>query len=194
MSNLPPALPGGVLVLSSSAVIDAPIEKVWDLLLNFHTYSEWYFSEPDALVMTNTPSMNNRNAFVHKHIIVDPSTNEPLPDQTPREGLHLLMEVHIPPNEDRSHPPTSRPRELITALDHESHRIAWRNLLPSWFLSAERWQALSVVENGKTLYETREIMRGPAAYLVRWFLGGSLQKGFQAVADGLKTRAEQLQQ
>ncbi|PCH43154.1 hypothetical protein WOLCODRAFT_132673 [Wolfiporia cocos MD-104 SS10] len=163
MTNLPPSPYQGVLNLNASAIIDAPIEKVWDLLTNFQSYSEWW-------------------------------TKKPLPDQTPHEGAYLLMEVHIPPTEDRKHKPTSRPLEKITAVDHGSYRIAWVNLLPQWLLHAERWQALSVVEDGKTLYETREVMSGPAAWIVRWFLGADLQKGFEAVAEGLKKRAEQLQQ
>lgn len=101
------------------------------------------------------------------------------------------MEVHIPPTSDRSHTPTSRPLELITAVDPAAHRVAWKNLMPSWLLRAERWQALSVVEDGKTLYETREVMAGPGAYFVRALLSSGLQQGFQAVADGLKRQAEQ---
>ncbi|KAF9806332.1 hypothetical protein IEO21_08712 [Rhodonia placenta] len=136
MSNLPSPSFQGPLTISASSVIDAPIDKVWQILVDFTSYSEW----------------SNR----HKQLIVDSSSKEPLPDQTPREGLYLLMEVHIPPTPDRSHTPTSRPLEMITAVDPAAHRVAWKNLMPSWFLRAERWQALSVVEDGKTLYETRE--------------------------------------
>ncbi|KAI0920567.1 hypothetical protein AcV5_010271 [Taiwanofungus camphoratus] len=127
----------------------------------------------------------------HAMTIVD-SSSKPLPDQTPREGVYLLMEVHIPPTSDTSHKPTSRPLERISAVDPDAHRVAWVNLMPRWFLRAERWQALSTVEDGKTLYETREVMAGPGAWLVRWFFRAGLDEGFEAVARGLKSRAEQL--
>ncbi|OSX58079.1 hypothetical protein POSPLADRAFT_1061182 [Postia placenta MAD-698-R-SB12] len=156
MSNLPSPSFQGPLMISASSVIDAPIDKVWQILVDFTSYAEW-------------------NTSVHKQIIVDSSSKEPLPDQTPHEGSYLLMEVHIPPTSDRSHTPTSRPLELITAVDPAAHRVAWKNLMPSWLLRAERWQALSVVEDGR--HCTRR--------------GSGLQQGFQAVADGLKRQAEQ---
>ncbi|KZT68055.1 hypothetical protein DAEQUDRAFT_728312 [Daedalea quercina L-15889] len=174
MSNLPEPKFAGVLTLSSSCVIDAPIEKVWGILCNFQSYSEW-------------------NEFVHAQVIVDGKTKKPLPDQTPREGTYLLMDVFIPPSADLSRSPSSRPLEIITAVDPTNHRIAWQNCMPAWLVSAERWQVLSVVEDGKTLYETREVMGGIAAYIIKWFMYTNLMKGFQAVADGLKKRAEQLQ-
>ncbi|TFY53914.1 hypothetical protein EVJ58_g9174 [Rhodofomes roseus] len=130
----------------------------------------------------------------HAQVIVDGKTKKPLPDQTAREGTYLLMDVHIPPSPDASRPPTSRPLEIITAVDHTNYRVAWVNCMPKWLVNAERWQALSVVEGGKTLYETREVMGGIGAYFIKWFMFASLTKGFQAVADGLKKRAEQLQQ
>lgn len=129
----------------------------------------------------------------HKQILVDGKTKKPLSDQTPRDGAHMIMDVYIPPSSNSSYPPTSQPLEQITAIDHNSYRIAWRNCMPSWLVHAERWQALSMTEDGKTLYETREVMGGIGAYFIRWFLYKNLQLGFQAVADGLKKRAEQLQ-
>ncbi|EPS98875.1 hypothetical protein FOMPIDRAFT_1031190 [Fomitopsis schrenkii] len=162
MSNLPEPKFAGVVSLQASSTIDAPIEKVWDVLCNFQSYAEWL-------------------------------TKEPLSDQTPRDGAYMVMAVHIPPSSDPSRRPDSHPLEQITAVDHDNYRIAWRNCMPSWLVNAERWQALSVTEDGKTLYETREVMGGIGAYFIRWFLYKNLQLGFQAVADGLKKRAEQLQ-
>ena len=129
----------------------------------------------------------------HEQIIVDGKTKTPLSDQTPRVGAYMTMEVYIPPSSDHSRRASSRPLEQITAVEHDSYRIAWRNCMPSWLVNAERWQALSVTEDGKTLYETREVMGGIGAYLIKWFMYRNLQLGFQAVADGLKKRAEQLQ-
>lgn len=41
MSVLPPKAEDGVFAVSSSVVIDAPIQTVWDVLLDFPSYPEW---------------------------------------------------------------------------------------------------------------------------------------------------------
>ena len=41
MPALPPKAEGAVLALTASAVIDAPIDKVWSVLLDFPSYPEW---------------------------------------------------------------------------------------------------------------------------------------------------------
>ena len=113
-----------------------------------------------------------------------------LDDQTPAKGKYLLMTVHIPPAMDNSVKDQSA-FELITYYDDVSHRLAWKNLLPSWLVRAERWQALSTTEGGKTLYESREVFAGIGAYIIKWFISKNLIKSFEAMADGLKSRCEQ---
>ena len=39
-SNLPPA-PTGVFTAQASITIDAPIDHVWDILLDFSHYADW---------------------------------------------------------------------------------------------------------------------------------------------------------
>lgn len=63
--------------------------------------------------------------------------------------------------------------------------------MPRWLLNAERWQVLIEVEGGKTRYETFETFGGILAYLIRVFLRSGLKKGFVAMAEGLKRRAEE---
>ncbi|OBZ74295.1 hypothetical protein A0H81_05458 [Grifola frondosa] len=135
----------------------------------FSSYSEW-------------------NPFVRTQTIVDASRT-PSTDQTPSEGKFLLMEVHIPPTMDDSGKPTIA-HEIITHVDPATHRLAWQNTLPSWFIRAERWQALSTTDDGKTRYETREVFGGIGSYLIKWFLSMNLQKSFEAMAEALKMRAE----
>lgn len=113
-----------------------------------------------------------------------------LDDQTPAKGKYLLMQTHIPPTMDDSVGAVSA-FEQITHIDDQTYRLAWINLLPSWLVRAERWQALSRTEDGKTLYETREVFAGVGAYLIKWFLFGNLEKSFQAMAESLKVRSEQ---
>ena len=141
-------------------------------------------------------------------VIVD-EAKKPLPDQTAAVGKYLLMETYIPPTDLDEHgkpreaePASSglfqpsrkqTPFEIITAVDSEHHRVAWRNIdYPSWLLRAERWQALSQTEGGGTKYETTEVFAGVAAHVVKWLLGEKLRKAFASMADGLKRRSEQV--
>lgn len=40
-SNLPVSAPGSILTVQASALIDAPIETAWNVLLDFQAYPEW---------------------------------------------------------------------------------------------------------------------------------------------------------
>jgi hypothetical protein len=110
----------------------------------------------------------------------------------------------------------------ITHVDWERGRWAWRPLHTGsraphppdrvdpiiTSLEAERWTALSAFrvpgqpsQDGDsineytvevTLYESREVYRGPIARLVRYMYGKGLQEGFDAMAVALKERVEQM--
>ncbi|KAF8999776.1 hypothetical protein BDQ17DRAFT_1360355 [Cyathus striatus] len=173
-TGLPPIADNGVFSVSASSLIDAPQDRVWSILTDFKSYSEW-------------------NSFVRQQFVCDAS-KRPLDDQAPTEGKYLSIAVHLPPT--MGEPGifgTGSAFVQITALDHENHRAAWATAsLPSFILHSERWQALSVDPvTGKTKYETIEVFNGLAAYLVRLFVGSKLKLGFQAMADDLKHRAEE---
>jgi hypothetical protein len=131
-------------------------------------------------------------AHSSSQIVVD-AAKQRLPDQTAKEGVHLLMSVHLPPvlgvrTRQQSF-------EEITAVDHAHHRVCWcaAFLGPRWLLATERWQALSeVIEGGerKTRYESKIAHRGVMAYILRYLLGGTMQGAFNDTAMALKRRAE----
>jgi hypothetical protein len=82
--------------------------------------------------------------------------------------------------------------ERITTVDHDNYRVAWVNAaFPQFLLTAERWQSLSVLGNGKTKYETFEVFGGILAHLLKLLMREKLVMGFNAQAEGLKKRAEQ---
>jgi len=173
-SNLPSLDFKGVFSVGTSITIDAPIEKVWSILLDFPCYHEW-------------------NPFVRAQTVVDPTTELPLPDQTPFPGLLLHMSpIHIPAR--MSTAPASHTHStdvLITAVDTVNQRLAWRlHGPPRWVLQSERWQALSLTRDGRTRYETVEVFGGIGAYAVKLWVGEGLEGAFKAMAEGLKTRAE----
>ncbi|KAI1789736.1 hypothetical protein LXA43DRAFT_556036 [Ganoderma leucocontextum] len=170
-TNLPDPSYTAVLTCYVSREIDAPLETVWEVLTDFTKYPEW-------------------NPFVRSQQITDQTGKTVLEDQTPAKGKYLLMKTHIPPTMDDS-VRTQSAFESIIAYDDVTYRMAWTSLIPQWIVKAERWQALSTTEDGKTFYESREIFAGFGAYLIKWFISTNLMKGFEGMADAVQTWSEQ---
>ncbi|KAF5314328.1 hypothetical protein D9619_011772 [Psilocybe cf. subviscida] len=173
-SNLPPLGSDYVFSVSSSALIDAPRDKIWSIMLDFPSYTNW-------------------NTFVRK-MTVTSASKEPLADQTPAEGKHIHMNVHMPPT--MGEPGCFGAQKafvIISSVEPDNYRVAWKTAgMPSFLLHTERWQALSMDDvSGKTKYETIEVFGGVLAYLVKLFVGEKLKVAFRAAADSLKTKAEQ---
>ncbi|KAF9526005.1 hypothetical protein CPB83DRAFT_858490 [Crepidotus variabilis] len=175
-AHLPPAGSDYVFSVTGSSLIDAPREKVWSILMDLPTYSEW-------------------NTFVYLITLTDASKT-PLADQTPAVGKHLYTEVHM------ARPKVGKPTGIFTtgsafvtidSLDHANFQVSWSTAdMPYFLLHTTRWQSLSVDENtGQTKYTTTECFGGFLAYLVQFFVGSKLRVGFQAAATSLKARAEQ---
>ncbi|ESK90891.1 hypothetical protein Moror_16477 [Moniliophthora roreri MCA 2997] len=178
-SHLPPVAPGYFNV-SASTLINAPIDEVWQVLLDLPKYPEW-------------------NPFARKQVVTN-ALFIPIDDQTPKEGGYMLITTQIPPIEgpiDANTPGnllnTRISGEKITHINTpEPYQAAWK-FHPSAdiALSAERWSVLSVFE-GQTYYETREVFDGLLAPLVESTQGDGLQKGFHAQAKALKARLESM--
>ncbi|KAF8160879.1 hypothetical protein B0H34DRAFT_355857 [Crassisporium funariophilum] len=176
-SNLPVLAPG-VFATEASVIINAPIQVVWEALLDFPSYPQW-------------------NPFVRSQVVTN-ALWVPLPDQTPRENLRLIIQAQIPPLPqpvDENTPPNLLHSQIslenITTIDSVNHRTAWRQIMiPPPFLDAERWQALSVVDSERTFYESKEVYYGPVGTIVDALFATGLQQGFEAQAAALKVRLE----
>ncbi|KAG5731768.1 hypothetical protein E4T56_gene797 [Termitomyces sp. T112] len=152
--------------------------SVWETLLDFRAYAEW-------------------NPFVRSQTVTN-ALGIPTDKQTPEENLRLVIQAQIPPlplpvdvntPTDPTHAQTSF--ENITHIDTTNRRLAWRAImLPQPLLGAERWQALSTTEDGKTFYESVEVFEGPVSYVVDALFAQGLQEGFETQAVALKSRVE----
>lgn len=130
--------------------------------------------------------------------VVTDSLGIPTEEQKPEENLRLLIQAQIPPlplpvdantPADPLHAQISF--ENITHIDITNRRLAWKAImLPQPLLHAERWQALSTTEDGKTFYESVEVFQGPVSYVVDALFAQGLQEGFDAQAAALKSRVE----
>ncbi|KAF9528487.1 hypothetical protein CPB83DRAFT_312273 [Crepidotus variabilis] len=176
-SSLPPTDPG-IFTAQASIIIDAPIEAVWAILLDFPKYPQW-------------------NPFVRSQTVTN-TLWIPTEDQVAYENFRLIIQAQIPPltppvNENTPPNPfhAQTAFENITKIDAVNHQAFWRSImLPQEILDSERMQVLSVVGVGKTYYEAREVFKGPASYVVDALFAEGLQKGFSAQAVALKARAE----
>jgi len=80
--------------------------------------------------------------------------------------------------------------EWVTA--HEPGcRIAWGMRTPRpWLLAAERSQSLEPLPGDRCRYVTRDAVSGLLSPVVRGLYGAAMGRGFRAVAEALKQRAE----
>lgn len=180
-SNLPP-LPTGVFTASTRIEIAAPLELVWNIILDFGSYPEW-------------------NPFVRQADVTD-ALGVPAVEQRAVQGAFANFVVEIPPlplpvnastSLDLLH--TQFSRESIVTVDDTLHRAAWKQVMfPDIAINATRWSAVSTLSNGNTLYESAEPYNGLLAPLLQSLLADGLQQSFDAQAQGLKIRAESLTQ
>lgn len=105
----------------------------------------------------------------------------------------MTLLVHIPPTLVSKAKPVAG-FDTIIHLSHDDRQIAWiaTGWGPRWVMYAERWQVLTVDEEGRTVYETKEVFSGLLSWLIWWLYKGDLQAAMEAIADALKGRAEKL--
>ncbi|TCD68139.1 hypothetical protein EIP91_011505 [Steccherinum ochraceum] len=157
--------------LSTSQIIDAPVEKVWETLLDFPSYPEW-------------------NPFVRKQLVKDKSGRLADP-QVISQGAVLDMTTHIPHTMDDTAKPT-KAAATVTIVDNENHRVSWKYKFAfNWLLKSVRWQTVTATEDGKAKYESVETFTGLLVGATKSAVGDNLQKAFIAMGEALKARAEE---
>ncbi|KAF8213264.1 hypothetical protein K438DRAFT_1803682 [Mycena galopus ATCC 62051] len=117
MSGVPPLASSGVFSVGASILIDAPREKVWQILLDLPSYGKW-------------------NPFTRSMTILSQSGST-ADNQTLEVGKLFRSAMNIPPEFT---PPSMSGRSLVTTLDHTNFRAAW--VTPpgfmAWFMFIER--------------------------------------------------------
>lgn len=174
-TNLPD-VPPGIFQVGTRIEIHGTTTAAWDALTNFPNYPDW-------------------NPFVRYAAVVSP-LNITLPDQYPVEGKQLFLTTQIPPlplpvNKDTPgnllH--TQFAYENVTHVQPELGRLSWV-YVGKVLIEAERWQAVSDIGNGITLYESREVFNGLLATTLKKLLGEALQESFDAQGKALKLLVE----
>lgn len=178
-SNLPPEEPG-VFKTQANATIDAPIDVVWNALLDFPSYPDWNPFVRSQVLASDLfiPLDDQSNPVAGQKLIINvqtPPLDPPVDADTPSDPLHAQMSY-----------------ENITVLEGApTYRCAWKQIMiVDALLNATRWQALSTLEDGRTYYEAREVYSGSLATTLESTLGEGLQQGFDVQASELKAYVE----
>lgn len=144
----------------------------------------------------------NRRTSNRSMVLIDSVwTKNPLEDQTPKVGSNIQITAAIPPlalpvdaNSTANPLQTQQSLEVVTNIDHDNHRAAWKQvMLPSLLMVAERWTAVSVVDTPdgpRTLYESREVFQSLLSIVVGLLFQQGLQQGFDAQALAIKYKFE----
>lgn len=148
--------------------IDAPLEAVWDVLVDFDAYPEW-------------------NPITR---VVQPHTELAL-----GERVHLSVswgpyEEDGQPVDVRSLVPALELDETLSVLE-APYALAWSDNR-GVILRAERIQHLSPLPDGRTRYATNERMEGLLVPIVARVYARRIIAGFRACGLALKSRVEAL--
>ena len=140
--------------VGASAVIEAPVERVWAVLVDVERYPEW-------------------NPFT-----VSVQTDFAL-------GSPVDMRVDL-----FGRGRTLHQVEYVTSYV-EGRRVSWGvNVGPGWFITADRWQELTDLGDGRTRYETVDEFTGVGVGFMLLLMRRHMARGFQDVALALKARCE----
>lgn len=85
---------------------------------------------------------------------------------------------------------TMRQVEYVTSYI-EGSRLSWGvNVGPSWFITADRWQQLTDLGDGRTRYETVDEFTGIGVGFMLLLMRKHMARGFADVGRALKARCE----
>ncbi|PYH89851.1 hypothetical protein BO71DRAFT_402715 [Aspergillus ellipticus CBS 707.79] len=196
LASIPPpnySVSDAVLYIEKVIRIDAPIQDVWDVLIDTSTWPSWNKFIPRVTIRQQPESD-----------VPTASETSPILEPGTRMTFHVNMNATTP----QSQPSTDA---LLTVAERDPPnsnkklgRVVWVNDAPaqgrvmSWLLTAERVHELSEVEvhdeegQVKLMTEVRtwEAQVGVLAYVVRWMLGARLAEFFDLWLRGLKEYVE----
>ncbi|KAJ7074668.1 hypothetical protein C8F01DRAFT_32624 [Mycena amicta] len=176
-------LPSGVVLpvesewpiyISTSLVIDAPRQKVWDVFTDFAAHPKWnpYWRECTPLDANKKPLLAGTQLA---------------------SGHRLALKLHLPPTLDDTVPT----RNMVEALSHvaaPSH-LAWgANSMPLLFRT-QRWHVFTDVDGdseagGKTKLVVISAVGGGLGRLMPKGMQEELAQSIRAMNEALKKRCE----
>ncbi|OOG00205.1 hypothetical protein ASPCADRAFT_204100 [Aspergillus carbonarius ITEM 5010] len=176
-----------VVHIEGIALIDAPLQDVWDTLLDTSTWPSWNKFVPAVTIRQQpephatqvvSPILQTGTEMTF-HVNMNPTSSQP----QPRQDAPLIV--------TERHPPTSNKKlgRIVWVTD-----AAAQGRIMASLLSAERVHELCEVEvqdaDGRmrrmTEVRTWEAQIGTLAYVVRWMYGARLVECFELWVQNLK--------
>jgi len=179
-----PTVPNPTFSVSGHTIIDAPIEAVYDALLDLASYREWNTLVTNATVtkpavgQTSTTRMQTGT-----HFDLRVKMNDKAALTTSKELCVLAEPVKTSSEADPT--PTTTARWVMDA--------AGTFPLLSYLLQAEHVNELKDLGDGRTEYTHWESFGGFVSYAVKWFAGEDLARHFASWPGDLKTYVEKKQ-
>ncbi|KAJ7766526.1 hypothetical protein DFH07DRAFT_809297 [Mycena maculata] len=149
--------------LSTSVVINAPRQKVWDVLVDFAGYAKW-------------------NPYIRECTLLDAS-KAPVHGRGIAADDFVTLKLHMPPAMDSV--------KLRAMAEHVKHveplsQLAWGGRMPGWLHGSEHWNVLTEIDGGTKF----EIIRVFSGVVIRALSRDSFADAIEAMAQGLKARCE----
>ncbi|OQE29615.1 hypothetical protein PENSTE_c002G09487 [Penicillium steckii] len=173
------------LHLGSSIHINAPSNRVWEVLTNTSTWPNWnsfvprvtIVSQPDSSPSTTEPlsPMLQKGTRVTFHVRMDPTSTKP---QAATDAGLVVTEYEAP------NPQTGTAGRIVWASDFDAPGTMGPSLL-----TAEREHEVKDVEGG-TEVRNWELQVGWMVYLVKIMYGGKLRQNFDLWVSDLKAFVE----
>lgn len=151
-----------VRAVGAAIDIDADLDTVWAVLVDVERYPDW---NPFTVSVATTFELG-----------------------TPVDMQVALRGRRRPDGTLR----TMHQVEYVTSYI-PGQRVSWGvNVGPGWFITADRWQELTDLGDGRTHYETVDEFTGVGVPLMLALMERHMARGFAEVAHALKTRCESL--
>lgn len=181
---------GGVFTIIASTHINAPVDTVFEVLVNHAQWPEWNRFVRKVTVKS-TPSSFDTSTFAP----VDQDDGAAYLKKGQAVGFQVHMDAENPSSYSLNQ---SMEITLLEPFDKNNNkkkgwRVAWKaTSFPGFALRSERVQ--EVVDDGKggTEYTCWETMYGPLAYAVKLTQGSVLEKNFRIWGEDLKARSEKI--
>ena len=179
-----PTVPNPTFSVSGHSIIDAPIEAVYDALLDLASYREWNTLVTNATVTkpaVGQTSITRMQTGTHFDLRV--KMNDKASLSTSKELCVLAEPVKTPSEADPT--PTTTARWVMDA--------AGTFPLLSYLLQAEHVNELKDLGDGRTEYTHWESFGGVISHAVKWFAGEDLARHFESWPGDLKAYVEKKQ-
>lgn len=179
-----PTVPNPTFSAPGHAIIDAPIEDVYDALLDLDSYREWNTFVTNATVTKPAVGQANTTRMqTGTHFNLRVKMNEKASLQSSKE-LCISAEP-VKKSSEADPTPTTTVRWVMDS--------AGTFPLLSYLLQAEHVNELTDLGDGRTDYTHWESFGGVVSYAVKWFAGDDLARHFRSWPGDLKAYVEKKQ-